>query len=26
LVWFRWVMAVVLGPGGRRDGNDNWSL
>jgi hypothetical protein len=19
------VMAVVLGPGGRRDGNDNWS-
>jgi hypothetical protein len=26
LVWFRWVMVVVLGPGGRRDGNDNWSL
>jgi hypothetical protein len=26
LVSFGWVMAVVLERGGRRDGNDNWSL
>jgi hypothetical protein len=26
LVSFRWVMAAVLEPGGRRDRNDNWSL
>jgi hypothetical protein len=25
LVLFGWVMVVLLEPGGRRDGNDNWS-